>query len=328
MKKGVKIVVIILVTIVSIIAILIAGVFAMDFLEDIKLRNERINKSTTLSKFVEYHDWKHVGGTLGALEFHAKDIKCDLLENKKILYYDGDYFFSNNKITGILILDDYTIYETAFNSDMLYSNGQQYKKLDINVKIKRLQTQYSNLYLIGEDNKSYVINSEKKIINESEPNGVIEKHLLKDDSIISFKRVVLDDGTARYIVLKKDGQIYEQQYESKYSSAESKHIVKRINEKVLYSNNEYGYIKYFTYGNIGTHNGMGSIVSDKGVYWAKETVEQQYIDIEPTYELVLSEVYNRYKSDILYVNSEYVFTKDKNIVSIDALIRDLDKDMK
>ena len=108
MKKIIKVV--------SIIVIVSAIIVALIFLGVGKEKEEDKKDPITLSQ--ECND----------SDFYARNIECDLLEEKEILYYDGE----------ILILDDYTMYETAFNSDKVYSNNQRYKQIDLGVQVKRI----------------------------------------------------------------------------------------------------------------------------------------------------------------------------------------------
>ena len=119
MKK--KLIIILVITV--IVGLVSFGIF---FIADGRLRlyqmnKERINNCTTLSKYVEYHDMEHTGDTIGNvyMYFDAQNIKCDLLNEKNIIYYDKECLDID---IGLLILDDYTLYETAFNSQKLYSN--------------------------------------------------------------------------------------------------------------------------------------------------------------------------------------------------------------
>ncbi len=75
-------------------------------------------------------------------------------------------------------------------------------------------------------------------------------------------------------------------------------------------------------------DGIVRIVSDKGLFYIKQTSEQQYIDVEPTYELVKSEIYDKYKTDVKYIDAKYIFTTDNNIIETYILCREIDKEVK
>jgi len=326
MKKAFKVLSIIAIIIVVIIVLIIGGVLAIEGIGTLKRRNDRINNSKTLSKYIEHHSWEYTGNTEATLEFYAKDIKFDLLKDRDILY------FNDNFMGDILILDDYTIYETAFTSDKVYSNGQQYKQRELD--IKRLQIQSDALYLITEDDKYYMFSYEEmKEVNQW---GNETTYLfLNNESIKKIRPIYKDSNTGTniqaYIVLKDDGQIYEQEYERKHNPTTNEIKTIMINETLLYSNKDYGHITdfFYFYGGEGNKdNKITRIVSDKGLFYIKQTNDQQYIDTEPIYEMVASDIYNKYKADIKYINANYIFTTDNNIIKTDMLCRDIDKEVK
>lgn len=324
MKKVFKILSVIAIIVVVLIGLVIGGALAIEGIKTLKRKNDRINNSTTLSKYIEYHTFEYTGAIETTLEFYAKDIKCDLLKDRNILY------FNDNFMGDILILDDYTIYETAFTSDKAYSNGQQYKQRDLDIKVKRLQIQGDALYLITEDNKYYQFSyGEIKEVNQW---GNERTYLfLKNESIKKIRPISQNINTGTnilaYIVLKDDGQIYEQEYETKNNNITD--IILK-NEKVLFSNEDYGHITDFFYlynGEGNKDNRITRVVSDKGVFYFKQTNNQQYIDTEPVFEMVSSDIYNKYKADIKYIDTNFVFTTDNNIIKTDMLCRDIDKDV-
>lgn len=326
MKKFFKVLIIIIVAVVVAVGLYWGFFYLSEKVRDSKLDNERINGSTTLSKYIEYHDTEHTRDIETSLDFYAEDIQCDLLKDRNILYYNGD----------ILVLDDYTIYETAFNSDKIYSNGQQCKKIETDIKIKGLQIQTGTLYLIGEDNKYYRIETGQKTLKEINQREDATAYFFVENANIKMIRPIYKQSNTgtninAYIVLKNDGQIYEQEYERKHNSTTNETKTIMINENLLYSNKDYGYIRdfFYFYGGEGNKdNKITKIVSDKGLFYIKQTNDQQYIDTEPTYEMVASDIYNKYKADIKYINGNYIFTTDNNIIETDMLCRDIDKEVK
>lgn len=321
MKK--KIVLIVVAVVILVVGYLAWELFISDFIRDTRRDNDRINNSKTLSQYVEYHTPEYTGGTLDSLNFYAQDIKCDLLKDRDILYYGDD----------ILVLDDFTIYETAFTSDKTYSNGQQYKQIATDIEIKGIKIAYYTLYLISEDNIYYQFNLTDKSLMKSN-SGELYKIFLDDNSVIKFVDATPNeyaDIFKKYVVLKNDGQVYEQEYEIKYTT---KWEYTLLSENVLLSTKDYGHITDFDYTTgrdytIGRdYIGITRIVSDKGLYYLKQTSDQQYIDTEPTYELVASDIYNKYKADIKYIDINYIFTTDNNIIRTDMLCRDIDKEVK
>lgn len=328
MKKGFKILTIIVIVVAIIISLVVGGFFLKEFIEDKKLENERINKSTTLSKYIEYHDTKHTGKGW-AMEFYAKDISLDLLNNHNIIYYDGN----------ILILDDYTIFETIFNSEKLFSNNQKYKTIETDFKIKRiLLTNYLPI-LLTTDNEVYRINKNSDNVitfdkQETKHMG-IDYLLILDNSIKKVVNSNYDNEKQQHkvSVLKNDGNVYTQYYD------QAQKIL--LKEEILLSNTDYGNIYDIMTDSqvsisLGTWKDLNSseivrIVSDKGLFSLKyiETEEsKKYADVKPTFEMVKSDIYNKYKDDVLYINSQYVFTKDNNIIETLMLCQDIDKEVK
>ena len=330
MKKVFKILSIIVVVVIIGIGLYIGWIYLLEQLHYKKLDRERINGSTTLSKYIEYHDIEHTRYYEEELSFFAKSIKCDLLKEKDILYY-----FGYNMGNGYLILDDYSIYKTAFKSDKTYSNGQQCKQIANDTKLKRFQLQNGGLYFISENNKYYDIDPEKEDVREIDFNDLsyedVKKFINKENikKIQYLNRISGDNAVnaSVYAVLKDDGQIYEQQYQYKYNIG--KYVM--ISEKVLYSNEDYGNITDFIYNYMGegnSNNGIYGIVSDKGLFYLKQTDDQKYIDTEKTYEMVSSDIYSKYKNDVKYVNGDYIFTVDNNIIKTNMICRDIDKEIK
>ena len=330
MKKIFKIVIIVAIVLAVLLCILVGWDFFEGFFEKNKLNRERINESTTLSKYVEYHDWEHTKDDLEDLRFSAEDIKCDVLKDKDILYYYGNGYDSHGYAIGLLILDDYTIYKTAFGSDKTYSNGQQCKQIAQDIKFKRFQIRNSGLYLISENNKYYEIDLEKEDVRELDPYDLSFTEIqifIEKENIKKTQYITNENSIQIYAVLKDDGQIYEQQYQYQYATG--KYIV--VSEKVLFSNEEYGHITDFLYNYMGEgnkNNGIDGIVSDKGLFYLKQTDDQKYIDTEQTYEMVASDIYNKYKADIKYINGDYIFTTDNNIIKTKMICRDIDKEVK
>lgn len=280
-----------IIKVVSVIIIVVAIIVALIFLgmgKDKEAKEDKINEPMSLSQ--EYSD----------SDFYARNIKCDLLKEKEILYYDGE----------ILILDDYTIYETAFNSDKVYSNNLQYKQIDLGIQVKRIhlnKTSYPRpkIYLENIDNKFYNFSTSEYV--DQSTFGLI----LKDENIKISIRDMRNLRENRYIVVKNDGQVYSQVY----------YAGKVKEETVLLSNQDYGHITDIA---INDRWEVTRIVSDRGIFWLKEIQTEEsskYIDVEPEYKFVLSDTYTKYKDDILYMNSEFIFTTDNNILKTDMLCK-------
>ena len=57
------------------------------------------------------------------------------------------------------------------------------------------------------------------------------------------------------------------------------------------------------------------------------TKDKRYTDIEIDFDK-WKEIYNKYKADIKYIDTNYIFTTDNNIIATDMLCRDLDREVK
>jgi len=331
--------------VIILVAIVIIGLvgFGIFFIADGRLKhyqmnNERIHNCTTLSKYIEYHDVHYMtvannnNSAEYSLYFESQNIKCDLLKEKDILYYDMDIDDMGSG-KGLLILNDNNLYETAFNSDKVYSNGQQYKQINTGIEIKQVKILLDSPYFISKDNKYYTFSNneltELEIQNLPPYNFAKYTTLLKDETI---KKVISFEG-ANVLVIKNDGQVYKQEYKYDDNGAvgtnKFSYSYTLTNEELILSNKEYGNITDCVYNQYDeSKSGITRIVSDKGLFYFKQTKDQQYIDTEPTYEIVTSDIYNKYKSNIKFIDSNYVFTTDNNIIRTDMLCRDIDKEVK
>ena len=327
MKKMLKIVIIVAIVLAILFGILVGWDFFEGFFERNKLDNERINGSTTLSNYIRYHDVAHTKDMDSPFRFYAENIKCDLLKDRDILYYSD----------GIMVLDDYSVYETAFTSDKTYSNGQQCKQIQTDIKIKQMKIIFETPYFISEDNKYYILSNneltELEIKNLLPYDFAKQTTLLKDETI---KKVIAYQGDNVYII-KNDGQVYKQEYKFDDNGAVGlnnyTYSYKLINEELLLSNKDYGNvvdIAYSLYDNDIEKPDfkIKRIVSDKGLFYLKQTDDQKYINAEKTYEMVASEIYNKYNSDVKYINADYIFTTDSNIILTETLCNNIDKEVK
>ena len=334
MKKVFKIIIIVIVVLAILFGLFIGLIYLSKYLHKAQLNRERINNSKTLSQYIENHDQEHTlakDNTCNFLGIDTKNINCDLLDNHNILFY---YLDENS---GILILDDYSIYETVFGTDKLYSNNKQYKTLDLGINIKRIQTQIDEIYFITDNNEYYYFDKYSHSISKKNVDTYsITDNLLKDDTIVKIitYRTNAEKECNEYYVLKTDGQVYMQEYNYLNSTS-------FIKETLYLSKDTYGKITDVEYGSYIRNSANSSIeykttdiiklVSDNGLYYLKpiQTEDsEKYVDIEPTYEMSKSEIYSKYKDDIISMNCKYVFTKDNSIINTNYLCNDLDKEVK
>lgn len=322
--------IIIIVIAIVIILLIIGGFFIFDGgLTRYKRNYDRINNCKTLSQYIEYHSLGYMQSSSEEMSFYAKDISFDLLNDHNIIYYDGS----------ILILDDYTIFETIFNSDKLFSNNKKFKTIQTKFKIKRILLSNNSPIVLSTDNEVYRINKNSDNVIVFDKQEI--KHMGIDYLLIlndSIKKVVTSNydnekQQHKVSVLKNDGNVYTQYYDQSQKTL--------LKEEILLSNSDYGNIYDIMSDNqvsisLGTWKDLASleivrIVSDKGLFSLKyiETEEsKKYADVKPTFEMVKSDIYSKYKDDILYINSQYVFTRDNNIIETLMLCQNIDEEVK
>lgn len=328
-----------IISIIAVLAVLGTGVFLgylylKEVFEEKRLNDERINDSKTLTRYIENHDWDHTKSSEEILEFHAQNIKCDAIDKQEILYYDN----------GILILKDYSIYETIFMGDKLFSNDQQCKKIEFDVEIENILIIYNTPAILGKDNKTYVIQDNKLTEDDlSYDENSLRGMSLRNKDIVKYIRDSYNDETKQYevFVIKKDGNLYKQYYSYEFDKKTTKYKYEFIKEEIMLSSEKYGNISDIEYSReiridnetqkILNEDIITKIITDKGLYHAKyiETEEcEKYEDVECKTEIVLSEIYNKYSDDIKYMNTRYTFTNDNNIIETNILTSELDKEVK
>ena len=275
-----------------------------------------VHEDKTLSDYVTSHDSAHLKCTgCGELRFYAQNIKCDEIKDKEIKYYDGQ----------IIVFNDNTIYETIFDSDKLYSNNSQCRKVEFRLNIDSVILYRNNLLIKSGDNyytykrryNSYVFefNSAPESVDSDEKQLINENY-----SIIGWK-------SRGKTVLLKDGNLYDYNY---YNDD-----MTEVTELELYiSEKEYGYIrkaKIYNEIEINDENKsipsqIGMLITDNGVYvlTAIETEEcLKYADVDCELRLVKSEIYDKYKDDIRYIGTDYTILKDGNIIKSSIFSRTL-----
>ncbi len=342
MKKGVKTLIIILV----IIGIFILYAWLSPVVKKWARNYERINDSKTLTRYIENHDQEHtyaMNGSFEFLDFDLKDIDKEVLGNNKVTYFN----YKNDRSEWTMILDNNKIYETVFGTDRIYSNNKKYMEVDLGINIKRISVKnlgYDTIYFISEDDKCYELDRINMTLEEIRSNYLFNV-VLKDKSIKNIVAKLEDNENdnvyTEYLVLKTDGQVYKQSYGLIFNSKTNDSEYPLLKEEVYLSSEEYGKITEVEWGSdiwnsanstiSYGENTVVKIVSEKGLYYLKQTNLEEckkYADIKPTFEMAKSEIYEKYKEDILSINCDYVFTKDGNVIKTGYLCNPLDKDVK
>lgn len=325
MKKIYKTLIIITILVLIGIGLYIGYVYVSDYLEDKARDRERIN-SKTLTEYVKTHDYEYVDSSDEALEFYGKDVKCSALNSKNILAFYNDY----------LILDDYSVYETTFASGKYYSNDEQCKKVETDLNFKAVKKSNYEYIFITEDNKLY--NFYEGTFKEKhyfEYSGIIAK-----DEIFSFVRSLSTEGDKRVVeVLKTNGNLYKQSYKILYENGKT--ILELLDEEIILSKDIYGNILDFEYSNMIftspysfkdiEEQTITKLITNNGLYLGKyiETEEcKKYEDVPCEVKLVKSDIYEKFKDDIKYVDSNFIFTNDNYIIKTNMLTNGLDKEVK
>lgn len=235
-------------------------------------------------------------------------IKCDELQINKIMYLTYDY----------VVFENGEMYSLLNDEEKLYSNNQQCKKIDLSFSIKKI----TDSFVVDENNNIYRIdysyNSDVQIELNEDNTYDVRNMLLKNNTIKSGSIYFNDgfnNGEQKYIVLKDDGNIYEQLYNYNYDDFGNIKI-SLINEKVFLSSENYGKIEFFELNDSGEINRLNT---SNGVYILKEIGDncKKYQDIKCDKELVLSEVYKKYANEITYIGLNSL-TKDNVIFSLEV----------
>ena len=251
-----------------------------------------------------------------------KKIKCRALDQYEII---GSMPYYNS----VMLLSDGYLYSYIMGSDQYYSNDEQCMKYNNEIKFKSIK----NNILIGEDGKGYYLRDDKfdELTDEDD-----NKIFLNDD-YVDYLRIYFNDEDEsiysggydsgdyynlnyyylKYLILKTDGNIYETVFKKTqiyyYESEYSIYNYDIVSEKVLYSKDDYGEIKYFS-----GMDKLNYLVSSKGLY-TLETIEtdecKKYVDIECKKKLTLNDVYLENKDKIKYIDKNIAVSKDNEITN-------------
>ncbi len=300
MKKIFKIIVIIVIVIV----VLIGAVFGYTKIKQSMMNNERRN-TMTLMEYIKTHESP-------VLYFVSKELKCDALDNIKLLTSDR------------LITKDNEIYDISF--DKLFSNNQNCKKIETNINISNIR----DGFIFSKDNKFYNISD----FEEVGMPDYLQIYLL-DKNIIKIIESDYDEINGKInLLVFKNNNIYKQTYN--LNSANGNRIITFENEELYKSLEEYGNIKYITFEpHLYTNSDKNiqlwkstikTIISDKGYYYLNEVKTDEctkYVDIECEFELKESETYKRFSKDIKFLGETFTVLSDNSIVETSIFRKNL-----
>ena len=269
----------------------------------------------TLSEYITKHDSEHMGcggEGCGDMNFVSKDFKCDIINDKEIIYMNSDFFVTN----------DNKIYTMLFDKDKKYSNNQQCIEAKLDYNVDYANKVYNN-YLVIQSGKEYY---------QFYDNGAGGYTYQKIDNL-DPSRVLLKEGYSilgyanKGMYALKDGEIYLIKVKDN----------KIISKDLYLSKDEYGYIKYARFDEflyrykksyLNIESTITKLITDKGIYVLKENITDEcskYEDVKCELKLQLSDIYSKYKDDIKYLGLEYTILKDNNVISTNIFYADLDK---
>lgn len=300
MKKIFKIIVIIVIVIV----VLIGAVFGYTKIKQSMMNNERRN-TMTLMEYIKTHESP-------VLYFVSKELKCDALDNIKLLTSDR------------LITKDNEIYDISF--DKLFSNNQNCKKIETNINISNIR----DGFIFSKDNKFYIISDFEEV-------GITDRLqiYLLDKNIIKIIESDYDEINGKInLLVFKNNNIYKQTYN--LNLANGNRIITFENEELYKSLEEYGNIKHITFEpHLYTNSDKNiqlwkstikTIISDKGYYYLNEVKTDEctkYVDIECEFELKESETYKRFSKDIKFLGETFTVLSDNSIVETSIFRKNL-----
>ncbi len=301
MKKIFKIIVIIVIVIV----VLIGAVFGYTKIKQSMMNNERRN-TMTLMEYIKTHESP-------VLYFVSKELKCDALDNIKLLTSDR------------LITKDNEIYDISF--DKLFSNNQNCKKIETNINISNIR----DGFIFSKDNKFYNISDFEEV-------GIADylQIYLLDKNIIKIIESDYDEINGKInLLVFKNNNIYKQTYN--ITNGENGFNKITFEKEELYKSlEEYGNIKHITFEpHLYTNSDKNiqlwkstikTIISDKGYYYLNEVKTDEctkYVDIECEFELKESETYKRFSKDIKFLGETFTVLSDNSIVETSIFRKNL-----
>lgn len=248
----------------------------------------KVEENNTL---IEYLDNKYGKAEKGGYE--KNNIKCDVLKDNDILYINGSIF----------ILKDGTSYEYIKQGNKFYKNNQQCKKKETDIIIQKVVGDY----FIGKDDKVY-----SSLYTKGDYNIESDFELLiKNNDIVSLKRAYEPSPNGyMFFVLKTDGNIYKTVFDRGLDDKID--FDKVVHETLLYSKDAYGLIKnFFIYGDDFF------LITDNALYGPEKIVTEEctkYADVDCEIKMVENKLYKNYKSEIKYINENYIVLKDNTIL--------------
>lgn len=270
---------------------------------------------------IETHEPTNISEYLESIETYETDMMlyCDVLSNNNIIEFNSNYF----------VLEDGTFYSWLYGDD-LYSSGQQCKKTNIDKKFESIKTNFIHYGLIQTNDKGfYHFRLDEKyegyLETETMPDSD-EIYFYNNSEIVSFSRFSFeplknaDSTTSEYFVLRNDGNLYKDILSVSYNDAKS------IQSKIAFSNEVYGEIKAYKFhwldlldSSAGPDSGSDILffITEDSFYYRKEVVTndcKNFVDVKCEIDYVKSKLYEKYKDEIKFINTQYVVLKNNVIL--------------
>ena len=113
-----------------------------------------------------------------------------------------------------------------------------------------------------------------------------------------------------FFVLKTDGNIYKTVFDMGLDYKID--FDKVVHETLLYFKDDYGFIKnFFNYGDDFF------LITDNALYGPEKIITEEctkYADVDCEIKMVENKLYKNYKSEIKYINENYIVLKDNTIL--------------
>jgi len=279
------------------------------------VNQKKINEEPNIKTLTDYVNANNGKNSV----FAFKNFKCDVLNDNNILHMSYRHF----------ILDNGELYMRVGENEGIYSNNQHCMKIpniDLTFSLK------SEYIYKGSDNQYYTITNDKDYgmeLNKINISDHEDELFLKDDNIVAYKYYMEADANeyksipnnyySVYVVLKKDGNLYQVVVNTYFTNFGYRKKI--VSEEVVYSKEVYGFIKGFKTENgkkaLDNYSEVSALITDKSYYYLKDikTDEcEKYLDVKCERTFSQSEIYNKYKDNIKYIDTEFTVLTDNNII--------------
>lgn len=257
------------------------------------------------------------------LKFYDENIICSALDKNEIIYYKDD----------LLVLDDYSIYVTNFGSDKIFSNEENCKKIEYDFEFTRDVTINGKMMFLDKENNLYTVDTENEVVEKADSTSKslynffyrenkVVRHFGLDEERYYDVKTGSDYIINYHLVTKDDGKLYSVKVKM-FTKGKNKNRYELLDEEVKLSDG-YGIIQDIEFSNLeyslDAKLKLYNFITTEDYYFYKPTnLEkcEKYEDIECEFSYVKSDLYDKYKKDILYLGKDYAILRDKNVIESD-----------